>query len=188
MPPRHTAESANPLVVTLATPFIEVHPADFGRRPFYIRAAVLGAVWLPLVIFGPVWLPIISTPDKSGFFFLLAFWILAVLSFWLLWWYWLSHRVPARQNKVKALSEATRLGEIVLLQSRRLLVIRALDDEASLGLAVGTIGRSISRQSHNLYSSYSCVAARYYIICGFYTGVVRVDKLDRSLRHSTVVS
>jgi hypothetical protein len=33
------ADSANPLVVTLATPFIEVHQADFGRRPFFIRWA-----------------------------------------------------------------------------------------------------------------------------------------------------
>lgn len=141
------AESANPLFVTLATPFIEVHPADFGRRPFYVRAAVLGAAWLPLVIFGPVWLPFISTPDKSGVFSSFAFWILAFLLLWLLWWYWLSHRVPARQNKVKALREATRLGEIVLLQSRRLLVIRALDDEASLGLAVGTIGNYLAARA-----------------------------------------
>ena len=27
------ADTANPLVVTLATPFIEIHRADFGERP-----------------------------------------------------------------------------------------------------------------------------------------------------------
>src|SRR5262245_49055686 len=41
-------ESANPLVVTLATPFIEVHHADFGRRPFYVRVA------LSLFVIGPL--------------------------------------------------------------------------------------------------------------------------------------
>jgi hypothetical protein len=35
------ADAVNPLVVTLATPFIEVHPADFGRRPIYIRLALM---------------------------------------------------------------------------------------------------------------------------------------------------
>src|SRR5262245_56143679 len=35
----YVAESANPLVVTLATPFIEVHQANFGQRPFWIRWA-----------------------------------------------------------------------------------------------------------------------------------------------------
>src|SRR5262245_17316743 len=39
------AHSANPLVVTLATPFVEVHPADFGRRPLLIRGALM--VMLP---------------------------------------------------------------------------------------------------------------------------------------------
>jgi len=33
-PPKlYGADSANPLVVTLATPFIEIHRADFGERP-----------------------------------------------------------------------------------------------------------------------------------------------------------
>jgi hypothetical protein len=35
------AESSNPLVATLATPFIEVHRADFSSRTFFIRQAVL---------------------------------------------------------------------------------------------------------------------------------------------------
>ena len=35
------ADRANPLVVTLATPFIEVHQADFGPRPYFIRAVRL---------------------------------------------------------------------------------------------------------------------------------------------------
>jgi hypothetical protein len=35
------ADAANPFVVTLATPFIEVYQADFGRRPFYVRVALI---------------------------------------------------------------------------------------------------------------------------------------------------
>src|SRR5215467_7645890 len=42
------ADSATPLVVTLATPFIEVQHADFGNKPGFIRGAVLLAVWMLL--------------------------------------------------------------------------------------------------------------------------------------------
>jgi hypothetical protein len=48
------AESANPLVVTLATPFVEVQPADFGDRPTLVRLGVLLAIALPLLIWAPV--------------------------------------------------------------------------------------------------------------------------------------
>ena len=34
MPLGYAGRRANPLVVTLATPFVEVHQADFGRRPY----------------------------------------------------------------------------------------------------------------------------------------------------------
>src|SRR5262249_10357496 len=46
------AENANPLVVTLATPFVEVQHADFGPRPTFIRVAVMLAIWIPLWGFG----------------------------------------------------------------------------------------------------------------------------------------
>src|SRR5258708_6892570 len=36
--------SANPLVVTLATPFIEIHQADFGGRTRLIRTALVVAI------------------------------------------------------------------------------------------------------------------------------------------------
>jgi hypothetical protein len=35
------SQTPNPLVATLATPFIEVHQTDFGRRPFVIRVAII---------------------------------------------------------------------------------------------------------------------------------------------------
>src|SRR5262245_23147997 len=42
------AESENPLVVTLATPFVEVHPADFGKRPEWVRFALWVLLLLPI--------------------------------------------------------------------------------------------------------------------------------------------
>jgi hypothetical protein len=53
--------------------------------------------------------------------------------------YWISRRATARQNKVEALADVTRFGPIASAQAQRLLVIRAIDDEASLVLALGTI-------------------------------------------------
>jgi len=37
----HSADGANPFVVTLATPFIEIHQANFGRRPTIIRLSLM---------------------------------------------------------------------------------------------------------------------------------------------------
>jgi len=53
------------------------------------------------------------------------------------WCWWIVRRAPARQNRLDALKNASRLGELVSAQ--RLLVIRAIDDEASLTLALGAI-------------------------------------------------
>src|SRR5215471_2272279 len=41
------AEGANPILVTLATPFIEVQHANFGDEPTLVRAAVALALWTP---------------------------------------------------------------------------------------------------------------------------------------------
>jgi hypothetical protein len=52
-------------------------------------------------------------------------------------WWRTVRRAPARQNQLDALKTATRLGE--LMSGQRLLVIRAIDDEASLTLALSAI-------------------------------------------------
>jgi hypothetical protein len=52
-------------------------------------------------------------------------------------WWWIVGRTTHRQNQLNALESATRLGQLVPAQ--RLLVIRAIDDEASLLLAAGAI-------------------------------------------------
>jgi len=46
--------------------------------------------------------------------------------------------------------DATRLGEIVAPQAQRLLIIRAIDDEASLVLALGTIGSYVTSKAIKL--------------------------------------
>jgi hypothetical protein len=53
--------------------------------------------------------------------------------------WWLVHRAPVRRDRIHALNEATRLGEIPSAQAQRLLIIRAINDEASLAMALGTI-------------------------------------------------
>jgi hypothetical protein len=59
------ADKSNPLVVTLATPFIEVHQADFGRRSHHIRNALITAI-VALPIFLPLLFILRSAGDASA--------------------------------------------------------------------------------------------------------------------------
>ena len=149
------AESANPLVVTLATPFIEVQPADFGNRPPAIRLGVLYAMaYLVVTVVLFIWgVPrlnefvttvlklmglVLRLPPLDEFGTLIA--ALLALPFAISGFLWWQHgRAPARQRHIDDLNDATRLGEVVSAQAQRLLIIRAIDDEASLTLALGTI-------------------------------------------------
>jgi hypothetical protein len=149
------ADGANPLVVTLATPFIEVHQADFGRRPFFIRLALVLFIFVPLLNL-LTWLPLFLGFALERFFPELLAAAVEISKRWvppaillfgdfaypvvlvgLFAWWWILGRAPARQNKLDALKNATRLGK--LASAQRLLVIRAIDDEASLTLALGAI-------------------------------------------------
>src|SRR5215471_5001237 len=117
-----------------ATPFIEVHQADFGRRPFYIRVAILNAIsWLLMlsIFLGPGF---IKLPESYAWI-VLIYVLINFCCLGLTWWWglrWIS-RSTARQTQLNALKDATQLGERV--SAKRLLVIRAIDDEASLVLA-----------------------------------------------------
>jgi hypothetical protein len=139
------AESAAPLVVTLATPFVEVHHADFGHGPTLVRLAVLAAIALPLLIWEPGWLwPYAKAIFHSEVLTVLGGTLITLAVLLPLYRFiqrrWLSpESATSRQNRVEALRDATRLGEIVSAQAQRLLIIRAIDDEASLALALGTI-------------------------------------------------
>jgi hypothetical protein len=143
------ADTANPLVVTLATPFVEIHRADFGHRPTTIRAVVLLAM-LQLLQLLTVWLfpsahpnhPI-STPTDLSPSALAIFLAVVGLPILTIGWYWIGKRATARQNQVDALSCATRLA----VAPQRLLVIRAIDDEASLILTLGTIFNYVTVKS-----------------------------------------
>jgi hypothetical protein len=127
-------DDVNPLVVTLATPFIEIHRADLGERPDLVRTALLAAigyvlVFLALWLFTSASVAYLAVGVPMGF----------------LGWYWISRRAGARQNKAEALADATRLGEAA--STRPLLVIRAIDDEASLVLALGATVNYLTARS-----------------------------------------
>jgi hypothetical protein len=146
------ADNANPLVVTLGTPFIEVHQADFGHRPLQIRGVVVLVTFI-FVAAAALLLFKVSFPSfwdkESGFDAASVVFVLAVVLFcllqvwWSLWWIW--GRAAARQNQLDALKDATRLPR--LLSAERFLVIRAVDDEASLALGLGTIVNYVTARS-----------------------------------------
>jgi hypothetical protein len=129
-----SAETPTPFVVTLATPFIEVHQADFGQIPATIRmvATLLASL---LVFFLIMFLGSFfhSLPDEP----MAAVASAVTMTGWGLWWWRVSQRAGVRQSQLDALKDATRIG--VIVPGQRLLVIRAIDDEASLTMALGTI-------------------------------------------------
>jgi hypothetical protein len=133
------ADRAHPLVATLATPFVEIHRADFGDRPAYIRFALVTAtsfLSMPLIL-GLLFLVDWLAPDLmrsvGGLIFNTFFVVFCLAAVGLGWW-WI---VRDRQKQIAALEDVTRLD--ALASAKRLLVIRAIDDEASLILAFGTI-------------------------------------------------
>src|SRR5262245_42387639 len=113
-------ESANPFIVTLATPFIEVHRADFGRRPFHIRMAIVTAIsWLFMLslFLGPGF--ILGKLPESYDWIVLIYTLINFCCLGLTWWWglrWIYRRATARQKEVDALRDATQLGELVSAQ------------------------------------------------------------------------
>jgi hypothetical protein len=153
--------SAEPLVVTLATPFVEVHHADLGVfRPFYFRGALViiisSVAWAGLSYISG-FLPALPVPFGNG----LSTIAIGVLAGFL-GWLWLDKRKPVRQSKLDALKDATQIG--ALTPAYRLLVVRAIDDEASLTMALGTI------------FSYATVTSIAYIYA-VYFGVLEISLL-----------
>jgi hypothetical protein len=132
------ADAANPLIVTLATPFIEVHQADFGERPHLVRLALVAAIVYVLYFLELEVFRLSLVPS-------LIFHLVVTLPIGFMGWYWIARRATARQNLVEALRDTTRLGEVA--STRPLLVIRAVDDEASLILALGAIVNYIIARS-----------------------------------------
>jgi len=133
------AQAANPLIVALATPFIEVQHADFGSAPSLVRAAVGLALWTPVWVLTQAFFPL--NWNEFGKSWLVSGAVMLVFFGLISWWF--SKKADRRRhNHVEALRTATRLGEIVSVQAQRSLIIRAIDDEASLVLAFSTIVNS----------------------------------------------
>jgi len=130
-------ERASPFIVTLATPFVEVHRADFGQRPIHVRLAIIMAIGYLLSLVHRF----ILEPHHplSSIYLLVSLLIFCCLCLTLRWGLRWINRGTARQEQVNALKDATQLGELVSVSAKRFLVVRAIDDEASLVLAVGTI-------------------------------------------------
>ena len=120
-------ERARPLVVTLATPFVEIHEADLGSRPRYVRGA------LQMLVSVLTGVPLLRTsdlvdrlllrygPDAFGMnvydlVSIVYIALMAVISIGV--WQWFSRRAPVRRDRIDALTDATRLGEIPY-QSKR---------------------------------------------------------------------
>jgi len=132
------ADGPNPLVVTLATPFIEVRHADFGNAPSMVRAAVALALSIPIWVVTKALFPV----NELGKPLLISGAVYLVFVGFISWYLFSKRADRRRHNNVEALRTATRLGEIVSAQAQRLLIIRAIDDEASLVLAFSTIVNS----------------------------------------------
>lgn len=159
-PKRNEKDCATPLVVTLATPFVEIHKADLGAQPNLVRVALLLVIFLLTAalflavgeLLQRLMIPATDTHISVDQFLALSRWyrlvgnvlmLVAVCSsaalVLLIGWWWLYQQPPVRQSKIKALNEATRLDQISTAQAQRLLIIRAIEDEASLAMALGTI-------------------------------------------------
>ena len=174
------ADGANPLVVTLATPFIEVQHADFGNEPSLVRAAVLLALWIPSWVLTKAFFPVNEFGKP-----LLVSGAVTLVFVGFSSWYWFSKRANRRrQNHVEALRTATRLGEIVSAQAQRLLIIRAIDDEASLVLAFSTvvnffITRAIRYIRWIIFGPISAILLSVFVIRYFKLSFEDVDMLKQ---------
>jgi len=174
------ADGADPLVVTLATPFVEVHHADFGAVPNLVRAALFIALWMPSWVLAKAFF----TMDEFGTPLLIGGAVTLVFGGFS-WWYCFS-KIAARrrQNHVEILRTATRLGEIVSPQAQRLLIIRAIDDEASLVLAFSKIANSfISRAIRYtrwiIFGPISAILLSVFVIKFFKLSFEQEDMLKR---------
>lgn len=129
------AKMPTPFVVTLATPFVEVQHRDFDNSSvtrFVVLYAMAYLLVLTILLF--IWGFYESATVPYAAFLACPF---AISGFW----WWDVRRAPVRQRQIDVLNDKTRLGEVVSAQAQRLLIIRAIDDEAFLTMAFGTILR-----------------------------------------------
>jgi hypothetical protein len=131
---------AKPLIASLATPYVEVHPAHVKRSATFFRATVAALICV-------AWAQVLSyfVSPVSRLLYAIP-WLNPMLSFdalvvggWLAigarFLYWIAG-TDRREQRLQRIIDATRLNSDAA--SQRLLVVRAIDDEPALALSVGT--------------------------------------------------
>jgi hypothetical protein len=141
-----------------------------------VRLAPISAFALPLSIFSsPVLNSVVEQPSVSAVSVLAALLLsIFILGAW--GWYWIFRRDAARQRQIEELSDISRLGDAPSAQ--RLLVIRAVDDEAYLVMALGTI----------LTHIFTTLIALFVVVLGFLSSIVGVPLSYILLHYSTLPS
>lgn len=140
-------------IVTLATPFLRVFARTSLQLSYWVKLFMLGAIFITLFVSLLVLDEIVS--EKLGLKLLLAvrkiannedlvFLIIAVLSgvagFFIMEWLNEVFTNPDAAHAIEELAHYDTKGAAM----SRMLVIRGVDDEASLSLAAGSIGSRLS--------------------------------------------
>jgi hypothetical protein len=105
---QHGDDGTSPFVVTLATPFIEIHKADFGPRPLYIRIALVLVMWILSIVLAPgsLLLSLFLLPRLPDAYYayysvmlVLVMVVVSVANVFLGWW-WIVRKATTRRNVV----------------------------------------------------------------------------------------
>jgi hypothetical protein len=143
---RLSTTKPNPLICTLAKPFVEVHPTDLGPRYRLMTAFVLAlAVAFITILTNRLGLYLASidviSVSVENFLALGSFVAQFVIAYALVTRY---RRRRGPSSRVSALAEATSLKS-TFSRANPMLIIRAIDDEASLTLALGAIINRVTK-------------------------------------------
>jgi hypothetical protein len=146
---QHLDSMANRIrVVTLATPFLRVFARKSLQLPFWVKLLVWGAISIILslsALLGVIGILSVTVgqPDTDWFFYLvfpIVTVLLGVASFFIVQWL---NEVFTNPRTALAIEEVVHYDTKGAAASR-MLVIRGVDDEASLSLAAGSIGSRLS--------------------------------------------
>jgi hypothetical protein len=141
-----------PLLVTLATPFVTVVPAEISKNQEQsVKGTFFTAFLAALMI---MWFPAWSSFNVRHTLFGLLIGIpllgilLAIIS------PILGIRIDRNREftaRAKRIFEATDNASVIISNKLRILVLRAIDDEASLALAFGSIGNRLSLLASSIF-------------------------------------
>jgi hypothetical protein len=199
-------ENISPLIITLATPFVEVLsvPLDkmfelflslirtpitaiIGFAAFYFGVIQASSNLEPLITKYPIYL---VAPFLGIYFLSLILLVLWINFYGFALIFGSTRSSLGAQDKVSRLSRMTK-GGLTVKNRSRLLVVRAVDDEASMSLAAGAIGNKLSSALFRLAMLTLNIFIAAIIIGSFGANVFSVadtgfDKLfDYFFRNST---